>query len=266
MSSNKNNGLITKLWGPPAWEYLHSVSFGYPLEPTDEQKKNYRNFFINVGNTLPCKFCRNSYNDFIVSNDTKLNDDDLKNRENLTRWLYRMHEKVNNKLNITYNTTYEQLVNRYESYRSKCGKIDKKKKGCVTPLDSKAMSYNIQKYRETPSIPYKLARSFCSYAKKRGLKEKDFIYMNNCLQNGGYENLVFNKKSNKCIERNNYCRNIIQNMREKGIPSIVEEGEHEGYPSIEELKLIMALSTNLCEKELVNIKNKLGRKKYILKK
>ncbi len=128
MSSNKNNGLITKLWGPSAWEYLHSVSFGYPLEPTDEQKNNYRNFFINVGNTLPCKFCRNSYNDFIVSNDTKINDNDLKNRENLTRWLYRMHEKVNNKLNITYNTTYEQLVNRYESYRSKCGKIDKKKK------------------------------------------------------------------------------------------------------------------------------------------
>ena len=87
-------------------------------------------------------------------------------------------------------------------------KLIKKKKGCVTPLNSKAMSYNIQKYRETPSIPYQLARSFCSYAKKRGLEKKDFIYMDNCLQNGGYENLVFNKKSNKCIERNNYCRNI----------------------------------------------------------
>lgn len=266
MSSNKNNGLITKLWGPPAWEYLHSVSFGYPMEPTDEQKNNYKNFFLNVGHTLPCKFCRNSYNDFINSNDTKLNENDLKNRENLSRWLYRMHEKINNKLNITYNTTYEQLANRIESYRSKCGKIDKKKKGCVTPLNSKAMSYKIQKYREAPSIPYDLARSFCSYAKKRGLKKNDFVYMDKCMQNGGYENLVFNKKSNKCIERNKYCRNIIQNMRENGIPSILEEGEHKGYPTINELKLIMALSSNLCEKELVNIRNKLKKRKYILTK
>jgi hypothetical protein len=264
MSSNENNGLITKLWGPPAWEYLHSVSFGYPLKPTQEQKENYKNFFISVGHTLPCKFCRISYIQFSNNNDTKLTDYDLQNRDTLTRWLFRVHERVNKKLNITYNTTYEQMANRFESYRSKCGKIDKKKKGCVTPLNSKAMSYKVQKYKESPSIPYELARSFCSYAKKRGLKKDDFIYMDNCLQNGGYENLVFNKKSNKCIERNKYCRNIIQNMRENAVQSIIEEGEHEGFPSIDELKLIMALSTTLCEKELVNIKNKLKRRKYIL--
>ena len=46
MSSNKNNGLMTKIWGPSGWEFLHSVSFGYPIEPTAEQKKIIKIFFI----------------------------------------------------------------------------------------------------------------------------------------------------------------------------------------------------------------------------
>jgi len=37
--SNINNGLITKIWGPPTWDCLHSFTFGYPVHPTDEQKK-----------------------------------------------------------------------------------------------------------------------------------------------------------------------------------------------------------------------------------
>ena len=42
MTTNINNGLITKIWGPGAWEFLHSVTFGYPVSPTDEQKQYYK--------------------------------------------------------------------------------------------------------------------------------------------------------------------------------------------------------------------------------
>ena len=38
LDDSKTNGLITKIWGPHFWETLHCVSFGYPLEPTEEQK------------------------------------------------------------------------------------------------------------------------------------------------------------------------------------------------------------------------------------
>ena len=46
--------------------------------------------------------------------------------------MYNLYEKVNNKLKVNYNVSYDDVVERYESYRSKCGKVDKKKKG-VSP-------------------------------------------------------------------------------------------------------------------------------------
>ena len=46
---NSNNGLISKIWGPGLWIGLHSISFGYPINPSEEQKKNYKQFFELVG-------------------------------------------------------------------------------------------------------------------------------------------------------------------------------------------------------------------------
>ena len=120
-NSNVNNGLITKIWGPPLWTSLHCITFGYPIEPTPEQKINYKIFLEKVGDVLPCKFCRDSYKKFINEPDTLLDDNALKNRGSLTKWLYDLHNKVNNKLGFTYGVTYESIVNRYEKFRAKCG-------------------------------------------------------------------------------------------------------------------------------------------------
>ena len=35
------------IWGPHLWKALHMISLGYPNEPNEEQKKNYRTFFEN---------------------------------------------------------------------------------------------------------------------------------------------------------------------------------------------------------------------------
>jgi hypothetical protein len=48
LDDNKNNGLITKIWGPAMWESLHCIAFGYPVEPTDEQRQNYKDFFTSL--------------------------------------------------------------------------------------------------------------------------------------------------------------------------------------------------------------------------
>ena len=42
-SDYKNNGLITKIWGEAGWTFNHAATFGYPLEPTEEQKIKYKN-------------------------------------------------------------------------------------------------------------------------------------------------------------------------------------------------------------------------------
>ena len=42
---NSDNGMLTKVWGPPLWYFLHTISFNYPIYPTKEDQKNYYNFF-----------------------------------------------------------------------------------------------------------------------------------------------------------------------------------------------------------------------------
>ena len=37
---NSNDGMLTSVWGPSLWHYLHVVSFNYPNNPTNLQKKN----------------------------------------------------------------------------------------------------------------------------------------------------------------------------------------------------------------------------------
>ena len=37
---NAKNGLMTKVWGPAGWLFLHCVTFGYPLDPDQFDRDN----------------------------------------------------------------------------------------------------------------------------------------------------------------------------------------------------------------------------------
>ena len=117
--NRKYVSLKTKVWGPPTWFFLHSVSFTYPNNPTDQDKKNYYDFFISISNILPCSICSNSYKKYIFENDTNLSNF-LDSRKNLSYWLYLIHNKVNKKLNVDPKLipTYEQVVLKYSKYIS----------------------------------------------------------------------------------------------------------------------------------------------------
>ena len=38
------DGMLTSVWGPSLWHYLHTMSFNYPVKPTKEDKKNYYHY------------------------------------------------------------------------------------------------------------------------------------------------------------------------------------------------------------------------------
>lgn len=265
--TNANNGLLTKIWGPPLWVSLHCISFGYPVKPTEEKKKEYKDFFTNVKNILPCKYCRESYESFITTEPTILNDNALENRKTLTKWLYDIHNRVNNKLGVDYGVTYEDVVKRYESYRAKCSKPksdDKEIKGCIMPLYEKDKAFIKANIKDCPiiDIPDKKLKYLISYAKIRGI-DKNII--NNSIlvkKINSYEN------SNKWNERNKYCDNLIKNMREKGIESIEQKGRWINLPTKNELLLMLNKSSNLNKDELIkiyeNLENKFKYKKYKL--
>ena len=52
------DGMLTSVWGPSLWHYLHTLSFNYPWKPTPEQKKYYKKQILILQKTLPCKYCR----------------------------------------------------------------------------------------------------------------------------------------------------------------------------------------------------------------
>jgi hypothetical protein len=263
-TENKNNGLITKIWGGPGWTFGHAVTFGYPLEPTPEQKADYKQYFMLYSKILPCKYCRESYDKFISEGDTKLTNEVMKNRYTITKWFYDIHEAVNKKLGVDYGVTYEDVVRRFESFRARCGPTKEPIKGCTTPLDYKAFSYKKLYQVDCPIFALELSNPFILLAKIRKIDKNLFgFYKIISGVNGDFSQI---KNSKDWEDRNYYCRKQIIYMREAGIPSIETNGEWADTPTIDELKLLIHLSSNLNKKELsACIRKLMSNLKYLSK-
>ena len=78
--------------------------------------KQYKEFIMNLGKVLPCGACRKN----LVKNlkRTPLTAHALKNRNNFSRWMYRLHEVVNKMLDKKSGLTYNQVRERYEHFRA----------------------------------------------------------------------------------------------------------------------------------------------------
>ena len=142
---NSGDGMLTSVWGPSMWHYLHTMSFNYPVEPTKENKHYYKQFVKNLQYTLPCKYCRiNLKNNFKAH---PIKDCHMKNRESFSRYVYELHELVNKMLNKKSGLKYCDVRERYEHFRARCSnekpkifkfnKTKKKEKGCTEPLYGK---------------------------------------------------------------------------------------------------------------------------------
>lgn len=145
---NSGDGMLTTAWGPAIWHYLHMMSFNYPVKPTTEDKKHYRDFILNLRYVLPCKYCRINLTNNLKKKPIQMCD--MANRETFSRYVYGLHETVNKMLNKKSNLTYCDVRERYEHFRSRCteekpkvftfkknGTIKKKEKGCTEPLYGK---------------------------------------------------------------------------------------------------------------------------------
>jgi hypothetical protein len=119
------DGMLTTVWGPPMWHFLHTISFNYPEYPTKQQKKNYRNFILSLENILPCRHCRDNLKKNLKK--IPLTMKNMKNRHTFSLWMYNLHEIVNKMLHKTSGLTYEAVRERYEHFRSRCTE-DKKKR------------------------------------------------------------------------------------------------------------------------------------------
>lgn len=157
------DGMLTTIWGPSMWHYLHTMSFNYPVDPTPDDKKHYRDFILNLQHVLPCKYCRqNLVKNFKVH---PLTIAAMASRDTFSRYIYKLHEVINTMLKKKSGLSYCDVRERYEHFRSRCtdekpkvytiavptkrnktlkkgkpdkpDKTDKPEKGCTEPLYGK---------------------------------------------------------------------------------------------------------------------------------
>jgi len=169
---SSGDGMLTSVWGPSLWHSLHTISFNYPVKPTQQDKKNYKRFIMDLKFVLPCKYCRMNFKKNLK--DLPLTQKALKNRNNFSRWMFNMHEHINKMLGKKSGLSYESVRERYEHFRARCTididkktkfikmketrrhkKTRKKEKGCIEPLygkKSKCIIKIVPKEKKVPTF------------------------------------------------------------------------------------------------------------------
>jgi hypothetical protein len=133
-----NDGLKPSCWGPTAWHFLHSVAMGYPESISNSPKdqaiaQKYKQFFESLEYILPCEWCKVHFKQNIVSLPI---DGYLDSRRNLSFWLYKFHNLVNDATSVpdSDRPSFESVYNKYDSLRVPC---DQDAKTCGGVGDSK---------------------------------------------------------------------------------------------------------------------------------
>jgi len=145
---SSGDGMMVMLWGPLQWTFLHIMSFNYPVNPTNEDKINYKNYILNLQHVLPCKHCRMNLKTNLKQ--MPITSAVMKNRDSFSRYVYELHELVNKMLQKKSGLSYCDIRERYEHFRSRCTEEKptifkfkklqtrkKKEKGCTEPLYGK---------------------------------------------------------------------------------------------------------------------------------
>ena len=101
---------FVEFFGPAMWKTMHAVSFTFPDKPTEEQKKQYTDFFTSLGPVIPCPSCAKEYQEYVKQNPIKADDAD-----SLARWVYKAHDNVN-KRNKKTSPSFEAIKRDYTVY------------------------------------------------------------------------------------------------------------------------------------------------------
>ena len=177
---HSGDGMLTTVWGPSMWHFMHTMSFNYPVKPTDDQKRHYMDFILNLRNVLPCKYCRMNLTNNLATRPLKMCH--MESRDTFSRFVYDLHETVNRLLGKKSGLTYCDVRERYEHFRSRCtqdapkvfnfkefyrGKNkDTKEKGCTEPLYGKKAKCVISIVPQEVKVPTFSVDDQC--IKKRG--------------------------------------------------------------------------------------------------
>lgn len=113
-----SDGMLTYVWGPSLWHFLHTMSFNYPVNPTKDDKQHYMNFIHSLKFILPCKYCRMNLSRNLKETHFSLKD--MKSRDTFSKYVFNLHNHINKMLGKKNTLSYQEVRERYENFRSRC--------------------------------------------------------------------------------------------------------------------------------------------------
>lgn len=154
-NTSNSKGFLPQNWGPFAWMMLHSVALGYPDNPTIEDKLNYKMFYSNLKNILPCITCRIN----LKKHSEKINIDNyLTNSYTLHEWVTKMHnmaastyggkqvsEEKSRKYHLNWLTdpNFIAIDDKNSIFNKKLDNLKKKEETCESQCELKCNIANI---------------------------------------------------------------------------------------------------------------------------
>lgn len=123
--------LNPQVWGKHYWFFLETVAITYPHHPNEGTKKKYYDLFMNLPLFLPIESIATNFTNLL--NQYPISPY-LDSRESLVRWVWFIHNKINEQLEkekITLNKFYENYYEQYKSTGQKMADYGKLKSSLI---------------------------------------------------------------------------------------------------------------------------------------
>jgi len=112
--------LDPKIWGPKFWFFLHTISLYYPNYPNAITKKKYYEFIQNLPMFLPVEEISSKFSKLL---DKYPIQPYLDNKESFIKWVWFIHNKINEQLEKPVISLNDFYIKYYENYKSKNTKL-----------------------------------------------------------------------------------------------------------------------------------------------
>ncbi len=107
--------LDPKIWGPHYWFFLDTIAMTYPNHPNAVTKKKYYEFIQNIPLFIPVE---NMASEFSKLLDKYPVVPYLDNRESFIRWIWFIHNKINEKIEKPKISLNDFYIKYYEKYKN----------------------------------------------------------------------------------------------------------------------------------------------------
>jgi len=114
------------IWGKYFWTTMHVVALGFPEVATDLTRQQYRSFYRDLGDVLPCSKCRGNYARHFQELPVDLY---LYDKNTLFTWTVELHNIVNSETGKNKWTVHEAkeyyTLGKYDDRGKKQNRHDK---------------------------------------------------------------------------------------------------------------------------------------------